>query len=285
MINKQTKLFLSLWVFIAFFVSPACGQEPLTLGVHPFQSISILKQQFTPLTNYLTKKLGHKVELRVGTNYQEHIDTVGQNQIDIAYIGPVGYVQLTAQYGQKKLIAVQEVEGKATFAGIIFARSDSSLESLLDLTTGEIAFVEPHSTMGFILPSYVILHENPAIITQHRYQFLKTHENVALAVLSGDFVAGAVKENIFYEYQEKGLKKLAVTPEVAEHLFIARADLPEKILKKTRQAFLDLNNSSLGLSIMHAIKPTITQFNHIEDSDYNSLRAILAELKQKGLTE
>jgi len=273
---------LTLFLWNATFASAA---ENFILGVHPFHSFSLLKKQFSPLTEYLTKKLGREIQLRVGVSYEEHIRAVGEDQVDIAYMGPVGYVQMVAQYGLKNTIVAQDVNGEATFKGIIFTKSDSSYNFLSEIHEGDFAFVDLHSTMGFMLPSYVLLQENPTILKQKHYRFARTHENVALGVLSGEFVAGATKESVYYAYKEKGLKQLAVTPKIAEHLFVCRNTLPSETVERIKKAFADLNTSAEGLKIMHAIKPTITRFVSVEDSAYDPLRAILAELKRHGVTE
>ncbi len=277
--------FLFLWAVLFACNSPSRAQDVLTLGVHPLHSVSIIQEKFSPLAEYLSRELGQKVQLRIGTSYQEHIDAVGRDQLDIAYMGPVGYVQMRALYGPKKLIAVQEVDGKPTSMGIIFTRRECPCESLDELKTGEFAFVDSHSTMGFMLPAYVLLRENPEIITAQRYRFLKTHEDVALGVLAGDFIAGSVKEDVFHTYREKGLKKLAETPPVAEHLFVASSHLSARISAEIQAAFLKLNDSERGLEIMRAIKPTISGFAAVDDSAYDSLRTILENLKQQGLME
>lgn len=275
---------LILWIVLfAAHVPVSFAQDVLTLGVHPYRSITILTEKFSPLTDYLAQELECKVELRVGSSYQEHIDTVGRDQIDIAYFGPVGYVSMVDQYGPKQPLAVQVIAGKASFSGILFTREDNHATTLSELGGGEVAFVEPHSTMGFMLPTAVLLKENQDVINQKRYQFLQTHENVALGVLSGDFIAGAVKEGVYHAYKNRGLKQLAVTPPVSEHLFVARNGLAEDIVKKLKKALINLNHSPSGVRVMQAIKPTINGFLPITDNHYDSLRKTLAQLKKQGL--
>ena len=285
--NKATYWLLFLLLCQGFFTLPSAvyGQDPLVLGVHPFQSLDILEEQFSPLIDYLSAETGLEVQLRVGASYQEHIDALGRDRIDLAYIGPVGYVQMVDRYGKKPLIAMQEVDGKPFFQGVILARIDSGFDSLADLSEGDFAFVDRHSTMGFFLPASILLQHNPAIIEEKRYQFLRTHENVALGVLAGDFVAGAVKENVFQAYKQSGLKILAKTPPVAEHLFVASSKLPPQTLAILRNLILELHTTSRGQAAMRAIKPTISRFVPVDDAAYDSLRTIMLELERKGLLE
>lgn len=275
---------LSILFLLCCINSPSYSQKPLVLGIHPYRSIRILEKKFTPLTAYLSKELGQKVVLRVGTSYQEHIDAIGQDQIDIAYMGPVPYIDLVNQYGVKPLLACQVTNGSPTFEGIIVTRKDNSATSLAEIK-GDFSFVDPQSTMGYILPAYMLLHDNPEILKKKHYQFLKSHENVALGVLAGDFEAGAVKESVYHTYEKRGLKQLVATPAVAEHLFVASSKIEERLIPILRQAFFKLKESPEGQGIMQAIKPTITDFIPISDSDYDSLRHIVDELAIAGIPE
>ena len=266
------------------YSGPSYSQEHLVLGVHPYRPIKTLEKKFTLLTDYLSKKLGQEIVLRVGTSYQEHNDAIGRDQIDIAYMGPIPYIQMARQYGQKPLLACQETNGSSTFRGIIIVRAENYALSLADIE-GKFSFVDPHSTMGYVLPAYLLLQENPDILKGKHYQFLKTHENVALGVLVGDFEAGAVKESVYRAYKERGLRQLATTPAVTEHLFVASNKISQRLIQSLRQAFYELKDSPEGREIMQAIKPSITDFVPISHSDYDSLCHIIDELRTEDILE
>ncbi len=67
-----------------------------------------------------------------------------------------------------------------------------------------------------------------------KYEFLGSHNNVALGVLGGYYDAGGVKEGVFYKYKGRGLKMLAKSPGIAEHVFVASANLPEATINTLR---------------------------------------------------
>ncbi len=260
----------------------AFSHDQLILGIHPFHTVTILEKKFTPLAEYLSKELNIPVVVRVGSSYAEHIDAVGRDKLDIAYLGPVQYVRMVDKYGNKPLLACQETDGTPFFRGIIITRQDSPSEKLADLEFGEFAFVDIYSTMGYILPAFLLLKENPAIIKENNYQMLKTHENVALAVLTGDFEAGAVKESVYQLYRHRGLKELARTPAAPEHLFVARTNLSAGTIKKLRKALWQLSKTDSGQHIMQAIKPTLTGFVPVEDEAYDGLRTIIERLAEES---
>lgn len=280
------KIFGTLFaLFLVLYTTAAVGKGPLTLGINPFQSARDLQRQFSPLVEYLSHRLDRPVELRIGSSYREHIESVGRDLVDIAYLGPLGYIEMVDRYGPKPLIAGQEANGSPFSNGVIFTRTNSGIASLTDLEGQPFAFVNPHSTMGYLLPAFILSQHNPTPLTQHRYQFLNTHENVVLGVLSGDFIAGAVKEAVFDNYKQHGLRELARSPASPEHLFVARNGLSSAELGALRRAFFDLRSLPEGTVIMQAIKPTISAFVPIKDSTYDTLRQVLHNLAEKGLLD
>ncbi len=261
------------------------SQEPLKLGVHPYLSYIEIETKFAPLVAYLSAEIGRPIVVRVGSSYQEHIDAIGRDQLDFAYIGPAVYVSMVDKYGSKPLIVCQDTNGSPSFKGIIIVRDDNPATGLADLGEGEFAFVDPHSTMGYLIPMTMLQHENPLIIANQHYQFLKTHKNVALGVLSGDFEAGAVKEEIYHKFKPQGLKILAATPAIAEHLFIASNKLSNDLVKQIRMAMLKLNKTQINHNVLKSIKTSITGFSLVEDDAYNSLRMILGKVQKRGLLD
>ncbi len=292
--RKVTSGRRSFILSLAFFLSAilifgnvvrSYGQETLVLAVHPYLPAPILHGRFSPLAQYLSRELGIRVEVQVGTSYEEHIQTVGHDKVDLAFMGPCGYVRLTELFGAKPLLARIETNGTPFFKGKIIARKHSSIGNLSDLRNARLAFVDPDSTMGYIVPVYTLINAGVEFNDIKSYSFLGSHNDVALGVLAGDFEAGAVKEEIFYSYRARGLKELASTPSISEHLFVTRSDLPEETFRGLREALFKLNTLKKGRRIMKAIKSSITAMVPVKDSDYDNLRDILDGLEKRGIVK
>lgn len=247
-----------------------CGQE-LTLLIHPYQTSAEIHKKFSPLADYLDKATGKKITIKISKDYQQQIDAVGHDQMGLAYMGPNEYVTMTQKYGKKPLLACQLINGQPTLYGMIIAKKDSPITKLADLAGKRLAFVEPASTMGYVVPRLMLLEAGVDLKQASQVDFLKSHSNVALAVLNGYADAGAVKDEAFYTYQERGLKILAKSPAVHEHLFVASSQLPESLLDSLRTALQGLHDPA----VLTSIHPTLTGLVPVEDSDYDSLRQIL----------
>ncbi|MBN1251530.1 MAG: phosphate/phosphite/phosphonate ABC transporter substrate-binding protein [Bacteroidales bacterium] len=282
MINLVIKLKLSLIILII-----SChliySQKQIVLAVHPYLPYSELQKRFQPLADYLSKQINKKVVVRVGKTYEEHSEIIGKDEVDFAYVGSAEYVRLVEKYGSKPLLAIIENNNKTTFTGKFIARIDNhKINKIQDIDVGKMAFVQKKSTMGYILPVYMFL-KNNMLKENFKPAFLRNHNNVALGVLTGDFETGVVKEEIFYEYEKKGLKIIAKTPEIPEHIFIASSKMQTKTVKEIKYALLNLNNTVEGKKILRKIKISITGLRIVEDSYYNNLRLIIKELEKNNL--
>lgn len=264
------------------FSLKATASDRLILAVHPYLPATEIVERFTPLVKYLSKELGEQIEIEVSRDYLDQIMKIGNNKVDIAYMGPASYVKMVDRYGRKPLLARQEINGNRTFQGVIIVRKDSPLHTLKDLAGKRFAFGDPESTMSHLVPRYMLWEEGVTIDKLGGYAFLKNHHNVALGVLTGDFDAGAVKEEVFDEYEKRGLRELARTPELSEHLFVASNRLSPEKVQKLRDALQSLSDKEEGRNIMTSIKKTITGMVPVKDGDYDNLRDILHVLEKIG---
>jgi phosphonate transport system substrate-binding protein len=255
-------------------------QNAYVFGIHPYLTAKELLERFTPLMNYLSEGLDKPVILRVAKNYESHIELVGKDQVDIAYLGPAPYVKLVKNYGHKHLLVKIQVNGKSTFRGAIIVSKHSPIKTLADLRGKGFAFGSPNSTMSHFVPRFVLWKAGITLDQLSHYQFLKYHENVVLGVLLGEFEAGALKKDIFNQYAVEGIKLLTWTPPITVHLFVATQRFPQQQLEPLRTRFLELNNHPTGKTILTAIKKSITGVTTVSDADYDELRFILQTVER-----
>lgn len=253
----------------------AAADAPLRLGIHPYLPAAELHTRFQPLADYLGKAIGRTIEIRIGRDYEEHIQAVGTNRVDIGFMGPVLYVKLVKAYGPRPLLARLEVNGKPELTGAIVVRKDSPIHTLTDIKGHRFAFGDPDSTMGHIVPAAMMAQADVPLSGLSEYKFLGAHKNVAIGVLAGDYDAGAVKMEILNEYAGRGLRLLTAVTPVSEHLLLTRSDLPTEQVEQLRQALLNLKNLPEGASIMHAINKGMTAFVPVADADYDTLRTLM----------
>jgi phosphonate transport system substrate-binding protein len=266
------------YLLLVWMLSSAVSAD-LVLGVHPYLEPGNLKKRFQPLAEYLSSELETTVEVRVAQDYQSHIEAIGNDEIDIAYLGPSIYVKVTDDYGEKPILARIENAGQSTFNGYIVIRADSNLQQLSDLKGKFFAFGDKNSTMSSLVPQAMLLEQGITLDKLSGYQFYKGHKNVALAVLAGDADAGAVKEEVFHNLRNKGLKALARSPDISEHLFITRSNMDISMIHRIRHLLLRLRSPEEVKSLLQPIKPGLTGMTPASDIDYDNLRKLMKLLK------
>jgi phosphonate transport system substrate-binding protein len=277
---KTKHLLLTLIVFclsvFPLFTVTAKAAEPLTLWIHPYLPATELIRKFSPLANYLSEKCGQTILVKVSESYKAHIERVGEERIDLAYMGPASFVKTFHTYGEKTLLSRLEVNGKPFYHGMIVIRQDSPIKSLDDLKGKTFAFGDPNSTMSHLVPTYMLMEEGVSVNSLKSSAFLGSHNNVALGVLGGYYNAGGVKEGVYYKYKDRGLKLLASSPPVSEHLFVARKDLPQETIDTLRQAMFQLKDEI----VLTSIKNSVTGLVPVKIEDYDYLFSVMRELNK-----
>lgn len=256
---------------------------PLKFGIHPYLSSTEIVRRFTPLADYLSRELKRPVTIEIASSYAAHIHDIGTDKLDIVLLGPASYVIMTRDYGRRPLLAVFESNGDKTFRGAIIAKKDSPIRSLSQLKGKKFAFGDKASTMGHLVPRYMLLKKGVDISDLARHEFLANHQDICISVLAGEFDAGAVKEEVFFEYEHKGLKAIAFSPEVNDHVFVASAKLPQETVQSLRNALISLKDRPEGKQILSTIQKNLSALIPGKDSEYDNLREILQVLKKAGV--
>jgi len=276
---------IGLFAVLAAVLMPGAVQaagDRLVVGVHPYLPATRLELMYAPLTAYLSSVAEKAVALNVAKDYGEHITMIGEDRLDVALLDPASYVDMVDRYGHKPLLARFEVARVPTFYGVIIVADQSPIQVLKHLKGKRFAFADRQSATGHLIPRFMFGKAGVSLEDFSEYVYMSNHENVALGVLFGDYDAGAVKQDVYDKYENRGLRILAVTPPVSEHLFVASGALPAAEVDALRDGLQRLKNDTVGGTIMRAMKPTLTALVPVVDEDYDNLRTILHELKESG---
>ena len=290
MATGKTRFFahaVTLAVLLSLCTGPALSQEkePLKLGIHPYLSSSELVRRFTPLAEYLGRQLGRPVMIEIGNSYDTHIHKIANGLTDIAFMGPASYVKLTSRYGKRPLLAAFKTKEGKFFHGHIMVRKDSPITSLAQLTGKRFVFGDRASTMSHFVPRQMLLKAGIDVKQFSQVSYVANHDNIALGILAGSFDAGAVKEEVFLQYEPQGLRSLARSSPITDHVFIARSGLPQSTIQALKNAFLQLSDSADGRRIISGMRNDVIALVPSDDRDFDALRVIMNELKQAGVEQ
>ncbi len=272
-------------IMLLALVWPAISgtQETLVLGIHPYLSSTELHKRFGPLAEYLGKELGRPVEIRVDSSYDSHVESVATGQVDIAFMGPAAYVKLVDKYGKVSVLGCFETTAGRTFTGVIFVKKDSPIKSLAQLKGKSFAFGQAASTMTNLVPRFMLLEAGVDLSDLGQAEFLTNHDNIVLGVLAGRYDAGAVKDDIYNQYEQQGLQILAVSDPMPDHIFVARPGLSEDMARKISGVLVSLKSSEEGRRSLASIQKNLLALVPGKNSDYDPLRKVLGSLAKVGV--
>lgn len=265
-------------IIVALLAAWPALAQPIVFGVLPYLPAAELAERFRGLADTLRQALGRPVALSVAPDYQSLVERIGRDEVDLAYVGPAPYLAVEDRFGPKTVLGRLEVRGSATFRGVIVVRADSPVRSLADLAGRSVAFGDPASTMGHLVPRRLLQEAGIGLEALSGHAFLGSHKNVAVAVLMGEFDAGAIKDGVLEQYRDRGLRALVHTPPISEHFFVATRRLDDATAERARRTLRDLAASRDGRAALDAITPGVTGF----DSGPVDLQAIRALLGRPG---
>jgi phosphonate transport system substrate-binding protein len=114
------------------------------------------KADFLPLFNAVSRMIDLHFDVRVGQSYGAVVEGMANQLSDIAFFGPVTFMQ-AKERGAAELLAVAVEKGQSVYYSGIFVRSDASFGSLVDLRGKRVAFGDVNSTSSFAFPVAMLL--------------------------------------------------------------------------------------------------------------------------------
>ena len=163
---------------------------------------------FRPLFSALTQSTGLHFDMKVGQSYSAVISAMANRQADIAWFGPVSYLEAKKR-GGAELLALSVKKGNSTYFSGIFVSKKSGINSLADLKDKDIAFGDPHSTSSFVYPMAMIIKSGLDPIKDLKsIRLTGSHTNSLNALSEGHVQAAAASFSSF----EKAVKAGAIDP-------------------------------------------------------------------------
>jgi phosphate/phosphite/phosphonate ABC transporter binding protein len=261
-----------------FKLSADAGQDVLRMGIIPLESPAVMFRKFTPLAEYLAGKLARRIDLKVAVDFQGAISDIGQGVTQFCFMTPSTYIEAHKKYGVRVLVKAMR-EGKPFQHCVIVARNDSPIQSIEDIRGRSFAFGDSHSTSSHIVPRGMLHDAGIDIKDLQYYNYLGHHDDVAKAVLNGDFDAGGIMESTAYRFKDKGLKFIKFSADIPEFNICVSPQVDavtEAALKDALCAVID--GTPEGTAILKSINAGYTGFIAADDGDYSNVRLMMSRM-------
>ena len=176
---------------VACLASPVMAQDVIQFGVGLYQPDKDKNDAtYTPLAQYLEKKLGKPVKLRTVDSWEGLAKSLANGETDIALMGPWGYV-LANNEAKAQAVATIEYEGKPEYFAIMVTNPKSGINSPADLKGKTFAFGDKGSTSGYLIPYYFFQKQGINPDTYFSKVIYTKHQAIETQVAQGVLDAGA----------------------------------------------------------------------------------------------
>ncbi len=248
---------LAAAVCVAGAMGVANAQQVLRVTTIPEEAATEQVRKFGPLTRYLEKSLGMKVEFTPVNDYPAAVEALVNKQVDLVWFGGFTHVQAQIRSGGK-VIAIAQREEDTKFRSVFIAQKNSGITKLSDLKGKQFSFGSQSSTSGSLMPRSFML--EAGIDPERdfkRVAYSGAHDATIASVVSGRVDAAALDITVWNKFvgeKKVDTSKVDVfytTPPYFNYNWSVHADMPVALREKITKALLALDmNTPEGKEIL-----------------------------------
>ena len=265
---------------IKMYFTPSVDAKRISLNAHE-------------LTDFLQKETGYHFITAIPASYVAVVEAFGTKKADIASINTFSYLMANAKYGAEARLRIVREFGETSYKGQFLARVGSGIDSLKDIAGHTIAYVDPSSTSGYILPKAKLKRLG---IKPSESVFAMRHDNVVTMVyqkqvdvgatyyappdtVTGEILDARMRVEKQFPDVAKKIKIIGFTEDIPNDPWVFRKDLDEDMKEKIINALLKYVKTPAGAKAMYDIYD-VRGLIRTKDSDYDGLRELL---RQEGI--
>lgn len=307
------KLLVPAVILAALFIAAACkgGGEQVTAPPSPATTSEEVKtitlgdisdepakkiKLFQPLADYLAANLSEfgiqEGRVVIAPNLEEMAEFLSTGVVDLYFDSPYPTIFVGDLSGAEPILRRWK-QGSAEYRSVYFARKDSGIASVDDLAGKMIAFEEPFSTSGFVLPAGTLLQQGFNVTPYEQatdevaadeigYVFSRDDENTLEWVVRGLVSAGATSNLDYDELPEEIKSQLVIVGEtttVPRQMVSVRPGLAPELVDKVERLLMDLDKSDEGREILAHLKNT-RKFDDLPEGTEATLQELSTLISQ-----
>jgi phosphonate transport system substrate-binding protein len=230
-------------------------------------------EEFQPMADYLAAHLAdfgiRQGKVVVAPDLATMMGYLESGEVDIYFDSPYPALTVYEQIGAHPLVRRWK-QGVGEYHAIIVVRQDSEFTDLDSLLGHIIAFDDPVSTSGYLLPKSYLIGNGYQVTEKNTpndsvaadeigYVFAGGEENVLAWVLQGKTAGAAIPSSNFEELEADVQSQLAVlarTPDVPRHIALAQPGMDEALRAQIVELLLSLHQTPEGQAILETFEST-----------------------------
>lgn len=280
-----------LLAFACLVLTTADGnaaKTEVTIGFNPAENVDVVEMNGKLFSDYYKKNTGVGVKTFIATDYTALIEALRAGRIDFAFLPPFSYVK-AEELADAKVLMKSVRKGQAHFYSAIIVRADKGYKTIADLKGKNIAWVDPSSSSGFIVPKASLITKGKLDPDKHfgKQVYAGSHDALVLSVLNGTVDAGATFSNdakgadgawtqfLKSEEDRKKIRVVYVTDPIPGDTMATTnkfAAANKELVEKTTKLLAAMGKSDEGKAILKALY-RIDSLTPAASKDYEPLRA------------
>ena len=232
------------------FGSLTHAQQVFRVTTIPEEAATEQVRKFTPLANYLGKKLGMKVEFTPVSDYPAAVEALVNKKVDLVWFGGFTHVQAQLRSGGK-IVPIAQREEDTKFQSVFIAKTDSGIKQLADLKGKQVSFGSASSTSGHLMPRHFLLQAslNPEKDFR-RLAYSGAHDATIASVVSGRVDAAALDITVWRKFvsenkvDTKAVDVFYTTPTYFNYNWSMHTDSPAELRQRVQRALLELDSAT-----------------------------------------
>ena len=234
----------------AAFSVPATAQalKEINFGIISTESAQNLKQDWQPVIDDMSKRVGIKVNAFFAPDYAGVIEGMRFNKVHVAWMGNKSGMEAVDRASGEVFAQTVAADGAPGYWSLLIVHKDSPYKTLEDVIKQaksiNFGIGDPNSTSGFLVPSYYVFALNK-VDPKSAFKTIRSanHETNALAVANKQVdVATNNSENLEkiesrYPEKFKSIKIVWTSPLIALDPLVIRKDMAEASKTKIKQFF------------------------------------------------
>lgn len=252
-----------LFVSVFTVANAAGAQQVLRVTTIPEEAASEQIRKFAPMTRYLEKSLGMRVEFTPVTDYPAAVEALVNKQVDLVWFGGFTYVQAQIRSGGK-VVPIAQREEDTKFRSVFITQKSSGITKLSDLKGKQVSFGSQSSTSGHLMPRTFLLEAglDPEKDFK-RIAYSGAHDATIASVVSGRVDAAALDITVWTKFVNENkvdTSKVDVfytTPPYFNYNWSVHADMPIALRDRITKALLALSpDTAEGKEILGLARAT-----------------------------
>jgi phosphonate transport system substrate-binding protein len=244
--------------FLLFSTSISLSaQTVLRVTTIPEEAATEQIRKFGPLTKYLERTVGMKVDFVPVNDYPAAVEALVNKQVELVWFGGFTYVQAQIRSGGK-IIPIAQREEDTSFRSVFITQTNSGIKRLTDLKGKQVSFGSQSSTSGHLMPRSFLLEAGIDPDKDFkRVAYSGAHDATIAAVVNGRVDAAALDITVWRKFVSENkvdttrVDVFYTTPPYFNYNWSVHADMPAPLREKITAALLNLNmNNPEGKEIL-----------------------------------